>query len=173
MRWKCARENWILVYFLLAAVKFLCWNVALRMSVQNNLPYFQGCTIFTVSLSPVRQGLSGYSAVQWTELHLTQRMPKGWWRPPVRAQLAWLTVAHMGSQDRLVRGLTAMRVFSHRGRLLDCKLLEVTGGNNSFLVASLIFSVFHLCEILYRWRWNTTNYLLTLVLWELRIPQKR
>lgn len=38
MRWKCTRENWILVYFLLAAVKFLCWNVALRMSVQNNLP---------------------------------------------------------------------------------------------------------------------------------------
>lgn len=49
--------------------------------------------VFAVSLCPVRQGLSGYAAVQWTELHLTQKMPKGWWRP-VRAQLAWLTVAH-------------------------------------------------------------------------------
>lgn len=67
--------------------------------------------LFAVSLGPVRQGLSGYSAVQWTGLQLTQKMPMCCWRPSLRAQLAWLTVTHMCSQGRQVRGLTAMRVF--------------------------------------------------------------
>lgn len=87
----------------------------------------------------------GLSGKDWVNTLLPSRQDYIWhWRCPhvdetFSQSPSWVAHCHraMCSQGKWVRGSTAIRVSSHRERLLGCKLFAVTGENDSFLVATV------------------------------------